>query len=66
MNNENEKGQIKELSTWNLPDVVSKSSGWVGEKFPEPTASNMLIYMNKINELVEAVNRLERITIKKQ
>lgn len=64
MNNENEQKEIKEIkeiSTWDLPDTVMKPDGYDRKTLPEPTAKNMLIYMNKINELVAIVNKLERM-----
>lgn len=61
MKTEIEQKEIKEISTWDLPDTVMKND-WDGRKtLPEPTAENMLIYMNKINELVAVVNKLERM-----
>ena len=60
MNNEIEQKEIKEISTWDLPDTVMKPDGYDRKTLPEPTAQNMLIYMEKINELVAVVNRLER------
>lgn len=38
-----------------------KPDGYDRKTLPEPTAQNMLIYMNKINELVAVVNKLERM-----
>ena len=61
MNNENDQNEIKELSNWDLPDTIMKPDGYGTKTLPEPTAQNMLIYMNKINELVSVVNRLERM-----
>ena len=56
-----EKDKVKELSTWNLPDTVSKPDGYDRKTLPEATSDNMLIYMEKINELVKEVNRLKRL-----
>lgn len=61
MNNEIEQKEIKEISTGDLPDTVMKPDGYDRKTLPEPTAENMLIYMNKINELVAVVNKLERM-----
>ena len=61
MNNENDQNEIKELSTWDLPDTIMKPDGYDTKTLPEPTAKNMFIYMNKINELVSVVNRLEKV-----
>lgn len=56
-----EKDKVKELSTWDLPDTVSKPDGYDRKTLPEATSDNMLIYMGKINELVKEVNRLKRL-----
>ena len=56
-----EKDKVKELSTWDLPDTVSKPDGYEIKTLPEATSDNMLIYMEKINELVKEVNRLKRL-----
>jgi hypothetical protein len=50
--------QIKKLSTWDLHTVV-KPDGYELTTLPSPTAENMLIYLEKINELVSLVNQLE-------
>lgn len=56
-----EENKVKELSTWDLPDTVSKPDGYDRKTLPEATSDNMLIYMKKINELVKEVNRLKRL-----
>lgn len=56
-----EENDIKELSTWDLPDTASKPDGYEQKTLPEATSDNMLIYMEKINELVKEVNRLKRL-----
>jgi hypothetical protein len=55
------KDKVKELSTWDLPDTVSKPDRYGRKTLPEATSDNMLIYMEKINELVKEVNRLKRL-----
>jgi len=60
MNLEEENG-IQELSTWNMPDTVSKPDGYDMKTLPEATADNMVIMMEKINQLVTEVNRLNRL-----
>ena len=55
---EENKTEIRELSAWNMPDTVSKPDGWDRKTLPEATADNMQIIMDKINELVQTVNRL--------
>lgn len=52
------KTEISELSTWDMGDTVYKQDGYDRKTLPEPTAENMLLYMNKINELVKRVNIL--------
>ena len=49
---------IKNLDTWNMNDTVCVQDGWDRKEMPEPTAKNMLLFMNKINELTETVNIL--------
>ncbi|MFA5234156.1 MAG: hypothetical protein WC390_07135 [Sulfurimonas sp.] len=61
MKNEIEQKEIKEINAWDLPDTVTKPDGYDRKTLPEPTAQNMLIYMNKINELIAVVNKLERM-----
>lgn len=41
-----------------LPDCVYKSFRYDYKTFPEPTAENMKVLLDKINELVEAINEL--------
>jgi hypothetical protein len=52
---------IKKIFTWGLVDIVHKPDGYDRETLPEATSDNMLIYMEKINELVAEVNNLKRI-----
>ena len=56
-----EETGIKELSTWNLPHAVSKPDGYNTTQIPEATSENMKIYMDKINDLTYAVNRLTKL-----
>lgn len=56
-----ENDKIKELSTWDLPDTVNKPDGYDQKTLPEATSDNMLIYMEKINELIKEVNSLKRL-----
>lgn len=41
-----------------LPDCVCKPFGYDYKTFPEPTAENMKVLLDKINELVEVINEL--------
>lgn len=49
---------IKKLDTWDMSDTVYVQDCWDRKEMPEPTAKNMLLFMNKINELSETVNIL--------
>jgi hypothetical protein len=60
MNLEEQVG-ISELSSWDMPDTVGKADGYDTKQVPEATADNMEMMMNKINELVQEVNRLNRM-----
>ena len=51
---------IKELSTWNSADTVTKDIGYDRVTMLEPTAKNMRMLMLKINELVEEINKLKQ------
>jgi hypothetical protein len=52
---------IKKIFTWSLLDIVHKPDGYDRKTLPKATSNNMLIYMEKINELVAEVNNLKRI-----
>ena len=51
---------IKELSTWNSGDTVTKDIGDDRVTMLEPTAKNMHMLMLKINELVLEINKLNQ------
>ena len=51
---------IKELSTWNSADTVTKDIGYDRVTMLEPTAKNMHMLMLKINELVVEINKLNQ------
>jgi len=51
---------IKELSTWNSADTVTKDVNFDRVTMLEPTAKNMHMLMLKINELVEEINKLKQ------
>ena len=55
--------KIKTISTFDMPDTVQKTSGYEYETVPEATSANMMVLMNKINELVNEVNRLKSFKI---
>lgn len=44
-----------------MSDTVGKRDGYDTKQVPEATADNMEIMMNKINELVQEVNKLSRM-----
>ena len=50
--------EIKKLSTWDMPDTVKKPDGYDLKSLPEATSDNMVVYMKKINELIEVINKL--------
>ena len=50
---------IEKLSTWDLPDKEKKVDGYDIKSLPAPTSENMLIYLEKINELIEVINDLK-------
>lgn len=56
-----ENTEIEELRAWGLPDTVKKRDGYDLTSIPEATSENMLIFMNKINELAVEVNRLSNL-----
>lgn len=58
MTTEENKTEITKLSTWDMTDTVVKWVGYDQTTIPEPTARNMKLYMDKINELTEVVNKL--------
>ena len=51
---------IKEVSTWNSGDTVTKDIGYDRVTMLEPTAKNMHMLMLKINELVVEINKLNQ------
>jgi hypothetical protein len=59
MDKEENKSEITKLSTRGMEDtVLGKWDGYDITRIPKPTARNMKLYMDKINELTETVNRL--------
>lgn len=50
--------EIEKISTWNLPSTISIPDGYDLKRIPEPTKENMVVFMDKINELVQEVNYL--------
>ena len=52
--------EVKELSTWDSADTVTKDIGFDRVTMLEPTAKNMHTLMLKINELVLEINKLNQ------
>ena len=52
--------KIAKLDTWDLPDTKRIPNGYDETSIPEATPKNMLIFMNKINELTDKVNKLSK------
>ena len=50
---------IEKLNIYDLPNKVKKVDGYDLKSLPEPTSENMLIYLEKINELIEVINDLK-------
>lgn len=55
--------KIDAISTWDMPNTVQKPSGYDYETVPEATSANMVVLLNKINELVNEVNKLRTFKI---
>ena len=55
---EEEKEQIRTLSEWDFPDRKYVSDGYEMESVPEATSKNIVVLMNKINELIEIINQM--------
>jgi len=60
MSNKENKKEINELSELDMPDRVSKRYGYDIKIMPEATSDNMQVMIDKINELVQAVNELKK------
>jgi hypothetical protein len=52
--------EIKKLDTWDMSDTVCKPDGYDMTTIPDATSNNMLIYMEKINELTDVLNELTK------
>ncbi len=53
--------KIDTISTFDMPNTVQKTS--VYEYETEATSANMMVLMNKINELVNEINKLRTFKI---
>ena len=54
-----EKEEIRELWSGDFPDTKEIPSGYDWTSIPEATPSNMVILVDKINELIEIINKLK-------
>jgi len=61
MPNKEYKKQIEELSSFDMPDTLTKRHGYDIKIMPVATSDNMNVMIDKINELVQAVNELKPI-----
>ena len=55
-----ENTDIKEVSTWDSVDTVTKDIGYDSVTMLAPSPRNMHRLMLKINELVEEINKLKQ------
>jgi hypothetical protein len=55
--------KIDTICTWDMPDTVQKTSGYEYKTVPEATSGNIIVLMNKINELVNEINKLNTFKI---
>ena len=55
---EKENKEIDKLSVWNFAHTKLVPDGYDWKSIPEATPENMVILMNKINELIDLVNIL--------
>jgi len=53
--------RIQGLTGWDFPDTVRKWVDYDTKSVPEATTNNMVVMMDKINELVETVNKLTEV-----
>lgn len=61
MNIENEDGRINEITVWDIPDESYEPDGYHMKIVPACTHNNMLKLMDKINELVNEINKLKGV-----
>ena len=56
-----ETKEVESLNNWDYPNTKQIPDGYDWKTIPEATSENMVVMMNKINELVECVNTLMMI-----
>lgn len=61
-NSEIQPIEISELHWLDYPDTKQIPNGYGFKTIPEATPENMVVMMNKINELTNVVNELLKIT----
>ena len=52
--------EVESLSAWDMPDTKQIPDGYDWKTTPEATPENMVVIVNKINELITVVNELRR------
>jgi len=50
---------MEELCSWEFSDTKQVADGYDMKIVPEATSTNMVVLMDKINELVQVVNSLK-------
>jgi hypothetical protein len=50
--------KIDEISVWDLPDIKEIPDGYDRKSVPDISARNIAILMEKINEVIRAVNQI--------
>lgn len=58
LNEENKS--IDKINTWDYSDTKTDYVHWERVTMLKPTARNMHVLMNKINELVDVINELKQ------
>lgn len=53
--------QIETLDSEDFQDIKPVLNGYHFQSIPESTGENMVIMMNKINELIEAINAITKV-----
>lgn len=51
---------IQRLSAWDFPDTVHVPNGYNERQVAEATRENFQVLMEKVNEVIDVVNRLDR------
>lgn len=51
--------EIEKLLSWDFGDTIGIADGYDTKHIPEATADNMVVMMDKINELIKTINHLQ-------